>query len=142
MYVQAAPLGFSLNPFHYVKKAAVATGHGIKAGAKGIYHLDKAVAKNKLFQTAAAAAANAAAPGSGSLVQAGFSTINSKPGQPPGQPPSDGGAASGDDGSGSNNAGGGGGGGALGLSKKQLMIGGAVVGGLVLLVLLMPSKKS
>jgi len=31
-------LGFSLNPLHYVKKAAVATGHGVSRGAHAVGH--------------------------------------------------------------------------------------------------------
>lgn len=57
-------LGFSLNPFHYVKKAAV-----------GLYHVDKAVLRNKLVQQSAVTAANAYAPGSGIAVQAGLNVV-------------------------------------------------------------------
>ena len=38
MYIQAAPLGFSLNPLHYAKKAVVATGHGVAHAARTVEH--------------------------------------------------------------------------------------------------------
>lgn len=37
-------LGFSLNPFHYVKKAAVAAGHGVAKGAHAVGHETSVVA--------------------------------------------------------------------------------------------------
>lgn len=40
---QSDDLGFSLNPLHYVKKAAVATGHGVVAAGHGVTHAASAV---------------------------------------------------------------------------------------------------
>ena len=40
----AGDLGFSLNPFHYVKKAAVAAGHGVAKGARVVGHETSVVA--------------------------------------------------------------------------------------------------
>ena len=45
MIVQAAPLGFSLNPLHYAKKAATAVGHEAAAGGKFVAHHAADVAK-------------------------------------------------------------------------------------------------
>lgn len=139
----AGDLGFSLNPFHYVKKAVVATGHYAKKGAVGLYHIDKAVLSNKLVQQGAVTAANAYAPGSGTAVQAGLQIIAPSGGTvatPAAQAtaPASAPAPSSDDG------GGDGGGGAphsggdqiFGMPKKYVLIGGGVLGVVVLLSLL------
>lgn len=131
----AGEFGFSLNPLHYVKKAAV-----------GLYHVDKAILKNKLVQQGAATAANAYAPGSGAIVQAGLQTIApagggtvaTPAGQPaaapmPPMPPTSMPSAS-------ENAsyapGGGGGDQLFGMPKKYVLIGGGVLGAVILLKIL------
>lgn len=122
-------LGFSLNPFHYVKKAAV-----------GLYHVDKAVLRNKLVQASAASAANAYAPGSGAAVQAGLNVIAPSGGgggivatPVPTAAPTPAPAA--DDASDAP-AQHGGGDQMFGMPKKYVLIGGGILGAVVLLSLL------
>lgn len=130
----AGDLGFSLNPFHYVKKAAV-----------GLYRVDKAILKNKLVQQGAVTAANAYAPGSGVAVQAGLQVIAPSGGTvatpaPASQVPAptapdaaDQSAPAADE---HGKRGGGGGDQIFGMPKKYVLIGGGVLGVVVLLSLL------
>ena len=120
--------GFSLNPFHYVKKAA-----------SGFVKVDKAILKNKLVQRAAATAANAYAPGSGALIQTGLQTVAPAGGgtvaTPAGQPATP--ATSSDDTSAPAPHGHGGHGDQLfGMPKKYVLIGGGVLGVVILLKVL------
>lgn len=136
----AGDFGFSLNPFHYVKKAAV-----------GLYHIDKAVLKNKLVQQGAVTAANAYAPGSGAAVQAGLQIVApsggtvatpagmpaAAPPPPPAPGPSDGGGGGGGGGDDDGGAPAHGGEQQLfGMPKKYVLIGGGILGAVVLLSLL------
>lgn len=132
----ASDLGFSLNPFHYVKKAAV-----------GLYHVDKAVLKNRFVQQSAVTAANAYAPGSGVAVQAGLQVIAPSGGTvatpapapqvpaPTASDTTDQSAPSADE-HGKHGGGGSGGDQIFGMPKKYVLIGGGVLGAVVLLSLL------
>lgn len=127
----AGEFGFSLNPFHYVK-----------AGAKGLYKIDKAVLKNKLVQRAATTAANAYAPGSGSLVQAGLTTVSSgggttaAPAGQPAAPPQVPTAADSTDTDAAAPSSHGGGAQLFGMPKKYVLIGGGILGAVLLLKVL------
>lgn len=135
--------GFSLNPFHYVKKAVVATGHYTKKAAVGLYHIDKRILSNKAVQQAATTAANVYAPGSGAAVQAGLNVIapsggggtvaTPAPHVATPQTAASNANADADDGGGGH---GGGGDQLFGMPKKYVMIGGGVLGVVVLLSLL------
>lgn len=138
--------GFSLNPFHYVKKA----GHYAKKAAVGLYHIDKRILSNKAVQQAATTAANVYAPGSGAAVQAGLNVIapsggggtvatpaphvaTPAPHAATPQTAASNANADADDGGGGH---GGGGDQLFGMPKKYVMIGGGVLGVVVLLSLL------
>lgn len=123
----AGEFGFSLNPFHYVKKAAT-----------GFIRVDKAILKNKLVQQGVATAANVYAPGSGALVQAvssgGGTVATPAPASQTPQAPSAPNAAADTDAPAPH--GHGGGDKLFGMPKKYVLIGGGILGVVVLLKVL------